>query len=1641
MQNPGPSTAAGFGEPSRERLRRVLGDWRESLLDLSGRNRLLNFRHTRSATLEITTPDAATLLSGLARGWDFASVGEDEGENAERALAASPGSRPAAGLVTQKTTQASLNTAVARLRLQSGLMYNDYGLWVLWLGVGMLDWCESDDQENPSSAPLLLVPVELRRSRDGRSRLHAAEDQDTILNPALAVKMARLGIDWSPVAEQDPADLAAVLAAARRVAYPKRGWTVTERVVLGLFTSYKEAMYQDLQQNEELILAHPLVRAVGLGPDAGLPADVVGFEAPSLDRIDEIQPPERTPLVLDADASQRQCVAAALDGRSFVVSGPPGTGKSQTITNMIAALMHAGRTVLFVSEKAAALDVVRNRLRDVGLGDFVLALHSGDTSKKAVATELGRVLTTEVRANGAADYELDKARELREALSGHATAMNERREPLDRTLHDVLGRLVVLEQQRPESQKVSVQLDGGRVRRELSEAVLQQLLDIAGAVSRAWRPAVEGEGFVWRGLRGSSPLEVLARADDALEQIQAACLRRPFAATQAEPLTARELDVMLRELRTGLPTTVGNDQPFGSSTLPDDPAGTLAELADAFGLPKPGSARTALALLELADLAGAAHRPLAAWFEESTLRLAEAATAELQQATVAERAARAAAADAFSERVLAATDLSELVRRFAEQHHGLLARFSAAYKADRAAVTALSASGTWHKGLSKRLGDALAWRQSAARTEALRRAHSGLLGRYLPAGETGFDELTEALATARRALALGADAAAGAGTARPDRFAFLLSDDAAPDALVLLQARAARKALSDWCGEAERRLARWSELSTALLGLFTEERALELSPQVLGPLGQARVLVDRLRGDPQGPEEWRAFAAGMEFLRGAGIDGLVTRCVEHGIAAGVFPSVVEGALLRVWADAVLESDSRLRVVRSLDLDARAQDFREADRRLVKAARGGVVASVNSRRPRSFAGGAAAVITREAQKKTRHMPVRDLLSRTGEVVRLVKPCFMMSPLTVSQFIPADYQFDVVVFDEASQVRPGDAANCIYRGRSLIVAGDEKQLPPTSFFDAAVGEDSEEWDEELPDKFESLLHACRAGAMRNLDLRWHYRSRHEDLITFSNRSFYGNSMVTFPGAHETANHVGVEFFRANGVYDRGGRSDNTIEAEFVAQRVLHHFDTRPGQSLGVVALSQAQASAIESAVEQARLARPDLDRFFTESRLDGFFIKNLESVQGDERDVMIMSVGYGPDQHGRLSQNFGPINREGGWRRLNVAVTRARYRMELVASFAGDELRDSENTSVQHLKRYLQYAQHGPKVLAQQLVQDQAETESPFEESVLAVLEGWGYQVQSQVGVAGYRIDLGIRHPEALGSYALGIECDGAMYHSSKVARDRDRLREEVLNGLGWRLYRIWGTDWYRDRVGAQNRLRAAVEAAITQPSGPVVQPAAPTVAPTAPVLSSTPAPHPERPVEERVPVKPAHVRTWAVPYEAAQVNTRAAYELHTAEARPEVGRLVTEIVGVEGPIHEELLIQRVREAWGVARSGSRIRDNIRTVLTSLRRMGRIEEVESSTYAFPGSGPLRARTPDPGWTRKVSHVPAVERRLALYELASECPGMSGEELLRMTSDFFGWGRLGSDIRSALEADIAGMFRDGLVAGSLDRISAVR
>ena len=459
-----------------------------------------------------------------------------------------------------------------------------------------------------------------------------------------------------------------------------------------------------------------------------------------------------------------------------------------------------------------------------------------------------------------------------------------------------------------------------------------------------------------------------------------------------------------------------------------------------------------------------------------------------------------------------------------------------------------------------------------------------------------------------------------------------------------------------------------------------------------------------------------------------------------------------------------------------------------------------------------------LIRREAAKKRRHLSVRQLLSRAPNVLSALRPCWTMSPIRAAEMIPADLQlFDVVIFDEASQIPPAEAIGSLARAPQTVIAGDSHQLPPTSFFGRSQGDDDEaeeDGDLSLTSNLESLLDT--AGALlRDKMLQWHYRSRDDRLIAFSNNHIYGGSLTAFPGAivSTPVAHCLIPFRPIIGV---SSTRSNPDEVEKVVELVLKHAHETPYETLGVIAFGQHHADNIDNAVARqlTELNDPSLDDFFSERNEERFFVKNIERVQGDERDAIIISVGYHKDAKGNLPYRFGPILQEGGERRLNVAVTRARLRLTLVSSFSHRDMDPSRSSArgVDLLRRYIEYAASGGENLGSEVVDVPL---NPFELSIKDGLERRGIPVAPQYGVSGYRIDFACAHPNELGRMVLAIEADGASYHSAPTTRDRDRLRQQVLESKGWRFHRIWSTAWFRDREAELDKAEGAWKQAVKE----------------------------------------------------------------------------------------------------------------------------------------------------------------------------------------------------------------------------------
>jgi very-short-patch-repair endonuclease len=592
-------------------------------------------------------------------------------------------------------------------------------------------------------------------------------------------------------------------------------------------------------------------------------------------------------------------------------------------------------------------------------------------------------------------------------------------------------------------------------------------------------------------------------------------------------------------------------------------------------------------------------------------------------------------------------------------------------------------------------------------------------------------------------------------------------------------------------------------------------------------------------------ERWVACAEHIRRCEAEELGPLVQLCLREQPFARDVERIFERRFYALWLDRVLQGRPALARFRGelhhrliKEFGAREERHRRlASARLIKhlaQRRSTALLPSGARRTTENASLVDAVraIKKEVTLK-RHAAIRTIVRRTAPALLELKPCWMMSPLSVSQFLESgEPLFDLVIFDEASQVSAEDAICAILRGRQLIVVGASQQLPPTRFFAKSLADDEDSEDEgeaqDLEDRVrrESILDECSSASLPERSLRWHYRSRNEALIAFSNRHFYENRLVTFPSP-VTDESAGVRFeFVADGLYDRSKSRTNRREAERVADLVFAFARLHNGlQGLGVVALSQAQQQAIRDVLNTRVRQQPELHRWaheVDEEEPDGFFVKNLESVQGDERDVIILSVGYGPDRPGvRPHTNFGPVNRQGGERRLNVAVTRAKEQLILVASMHADQLpSDLASPGARTLRNYLAFAEHGLDALRDQSIagapgDTESRLESPFEASVYQALTTKGLELDTQVGCSGYRIDLAVRDPDRPGRYLLGIECDGATYHSSATARDRDRLRQRQLEAMGWRIHRIWSRDWVLDLADQVRKVLLRLDAIRTE----------------------------------------------------------------------------------------------------------------------------------------------------------------------------------------------------------------------------------
>ncbi len=1350
---------------------------------------------------------------------------------------------------------------------ESRSVFEEQGYSVLFLALSFLEWKESPDSKEIRKAPLILVPVELERAGVQKTFRLSWTSEEVFANISLVAKLSEMGVHLPTFQmPEEKSGFEDYLQLVVKAIEQMKDWRVISDVYLDFFSFTKFVMYKDLDPKswpaEAELTDHPLLKKV-LEPEQHS-SEIAGFDP---EQVDEKLALKDLYHIMDADPHQIAVLEDIKSGVNLVVEGPPGTGKSQTIANAIAELLGAEKSVLFVSEKMAALEVVKSRLDNVGLGRFCLELHSRKARKKDVLKELERSIDSNNSAAPRSNSNLQETEDLRLHLNEYAMAL---RDPIGKmgwspySLFEMreaaLREFVKAESLMPVIAWDDISSYGNQ---EWDRAIfaLKELTDVAPLVNPINKCPWVGTfpGLVLPGDEN----KILKSLHECLEALRETIIQLNKAADEMGLRKTSTPNAISKSLVVG--RFIASGSLIEKNVLDNTDWDTQNDIANAL-ITKVAECQSKSAIAYQIFEEESFEENIAGYLDEyersleNRLRIFDVRWWKLVRKI---RSLYRKQAPWKSAGLIA--DLSRLAdaihSRSEVRKHSNEARllFGSLWDQEKSQPVALSSFAVWMVQFRAYLNQEL----------INERAFDFLSNPHDEKAALGLLDELEKLQTIFT-------------IARDNTFARLNIDPGVVFGLEL----------------------------NLLDGPWLEERLvlLQKSIHILQRWSQYTIYREKLR----------------ETIARAIIPRLESRELEPAELIACFKFNFADNLLRE----AFRSRPRLSEFIGELHEKKIARFCELDRLVLRENAYRLFYKLEKQKPLVIGGASrgseAGILLGEIGRKRGHMPIRRLLTQCGRLVQSIKPCFMMSPLSIAQFLePLSMKFDVVLFDEASQVRPEDALGSLLRGKQLVVMGDSRQLPPTAFFDSIVAgteEDEQQTTEAIVSEVESILHQCKRS-FPSRTLKWHYRSRHQSLIAVSNREFYENKLLIFPSAVDKSEDLGLGFvLMKDTVYDRGRSSVNRKEAREVARAAVDHFRKYPTKSLGIGAFNIRQQQAILEEIELQLIENREMEEFFRSDRFEHFFVKNLETIQGDERDVILISVGFGFDEKRKLSLNFGPLNQSGGERRLNVLITRAREKCLVFANFRSSDLQTDSNSpyGIRALRSFLSYAED--RKFPEKETNDE-DSDSPFEESVYDFLTDHGYEVKKQVGSASFRIDLAVVNPSSMSSYLAGIECDGQKYHSSPVARDRDRLRQQILEGLGWRIVRIWSTDWNRNRGDCQKRLLKTLKeigkSAIRDQKIQVEQ-----IYEDRKVVdpeSKDKAQNGGNSEKNQVQLKDL-VPKYQLCTELRSV--RPCGELHR-QSLNKLGMLVQEVVDVESPVHKTEVIKRIRSLWGLLRTGERI----------------------------------------------------------------------------------------------------------------------
>lgn len=1432
--------------------------WERKLLDFSLHNNLLNMKLGKRI-IPIVSFNIDSLEDELQAGKRFrvlpfplSQVTEAPGKIYDSslypALEAPVTQQLANGVIYSFHTEDALKDALKYVYRKSRTSLEENGANCLYLALGALKWFETEHSSNPRYAPILLLPIEIIRGTRGSGYTIRMRDEEISLNITLTEMLKQQhDIDLSCLntlpTDHSGVDVMKIFAIIRDKILNKRGWNVIDEAMIGLFSFSKFVMWYDIHTNANRLMENPIISSLVEGK---LKMDLVNCTTDARE-ADKTTRPEDFTLPIDVDSSQLEAIIDSGKGHSFILHGPPGTGKSQTITNMIANALYQGKRVLFVAEKMAALSVVQARLEKIGLAPFCLELHSNKVTKQHFLEQMDMALNV-AHGTPSAIYkeEAEALYQKRCQLMTYVEGMHRRLPEVGYSLHDCIAGYNDID-----GDEIQVEVDhfkGMTLRQieQLSDRIqrLDTIFQITG------NPAEGG----YRGLH---------MRDGSVDAERA--IKRHIAAGK------QKLD------------KIDNHQLL--RLLEDIPA--LLELETANN--------SALALDEI-------HRDLLGRYGQGIF----------------------------------ATDLGAMSREW--RMHGqkwfLPRYFGRRSMLKRYAMTAPDVEYLIAANDQINSHQASLFPFSAQLDDIF-----GKDRRKTKVDINTCMEIKHVLEEIERVANIEVDS-----LRLPE--AFTRWDSGSSD----------MRSWYLWCKEKD-----------------------ELAESHLKP-----VVDFIIQGKHSGAEASRSFLKG---------------------------------LYRALAKEIINSREDLRFFNGLLFDEVVDKYRHLTSRFQQLSMRELYMKLASRIPsmamEALENSEVGILKRNIRNNGRGNSIRRIIDQIPTLLPKLCPCMLMSPLSVAQYLDINSQkVDLVIFDEASQMPTSEAVGAIARGNALIVVGDPKQMPPTSFFTAS----SVSEDEAAIDDMESILDDCLAMSIPSRYLTWHYRSKHESLIAFSNSQYYGGRLLTFPSVDDQARKVSLHTIE--GVYQRSGARVNLPEAQAVVAEVLRRLadPILSKRSIGIVSFSKVQQDKIEDLLTDELAGHPELETLAYDSP-EPIFIKNLENVQGDERDVILFSVGYGPDKNGKVSMNFGPLNKVGGERRLNVAVSRARYEMIVFSSLHASQIdmRRSNSLGVEGLKKFLEFAESGhTSILADNMV---AVPKNSVAERIAEELGKRGYTTRLGVGRSQFKVDVAVVDAERPDRYLLGIMLDGDSYYATKTMRDREIVQPSVLRLLKWKVMRVWTLDWFE-------RPQAVIDSIIKK-------------------LAEK-----DEPAEDEIPpssaksivddvLKSASVSSVLQSPEKKYIRAKIDDTKITLQ-RPEdlsryAGKVMAhlrQLVDSEQPITSSLLYKRIVKIWGLSRVSPRVQILVDNLLNTSGLYGvadgahgRVwwtnQECASAFHGYRGGG-----------VRDIMDIPMLEVENAMKFVVDQQIALDREDLKRLTSSQLGFTRKGANIDTVADQAVAALEKEGYI-----------